>query len=46
VAKNNAQAFKWMLESASMDYVRAQNNIGLYYKNGTGCTVDLELAVE
>jgi hypothetical protein len=44
-AKNNEEAFKWMLKSAELGYARAQNNIGLYYKNGTGTKIDLEAAV-
>ena len=27
-----------------LGYVRAQNNIGLYFKNGTGCTKDITKA--
>lgn len=35
-----------MLQSAEKGYVRAQNNIGLYYKNGTGCKVNMRKAIE
>jgi TPR repeat protein len=34
-----------MLKSAESGYARACNNLGLYYKNGTGCDVDLMKAV-
>lgn len=39
------KAFEYMLKAAQLGYVRAQNNIGLYYKNGTGTIVDIPKAV-
>lgn len=46
VTMDEKQAFEYMLRSAELGYHRAQNNIGLYYKNGTGCVVDIAKAVQ
>jgi hypothetical protein len=43
---DECKAFTYMLQAAELGYHRAQNNIGLYYKNGTGCEVSIAKAVE
>lgn len=45
-AHDEKSACGWMKQAAESGYVRAQNNVGLYYKNGTGCDINLEKCVE
>lgn len=39
VVKDPNKAFEYMEKAALAGFPRAQNNLGLYYKKGTGCRV-------
>lgn len=46
VSQDDEKAAYWWNEAALQGYVRAYNNIGVCYKDGTGVNKDLKLAVE